>query len=75
MLKRLAALESGRCRVADDRGRGWVDVTQEAISRLRLHIAELDEILAERDAERSAAGATPGSSSAEAGVIHPPRFQ
>ncbi len=52
MSKQLAALESGRCRIGEDRGHGWIDLSKENIARIKLHIAELDEILAQYEAER-----------------------
>ncbi|MDB5649139.1 MAG: hypothetical protein JWL62_659, partial [Hyphomicrobiales bacterium] len=51
--KQLAALEAGRLKLAEDRGHGWVDHTAESISRLKLHIGELDEHLRTYDAERT----------------------
>jgi hypothetical protein len=53
MTKLLATLEAGRCKIGEDRGHGWVDQTKENVSRLKLHISELDEILAQCDQERS----------------------
>ncbi|MGJ0506047.1 MAG: hypothetical protein ACR652_02710 [Methylocystis sp.] len=57
--KLILALESGRSRHAEDRGHGWVDVTTATLSRLKLHVAELDELLGEYEAERSAGADTP----------------
>ncbi|MDB5593642.1 MAG: hypothetical protein JWM36_603 [Hyphomicrobiales bacterium] len=53
MTKQLAALEAGRLKVAEDRGHGWTDHTPESIAKLKLHIAELDELLQTYDAERA----------------------
>jgi hypothetical protein len=58
--KHLASLESGRCKHAEDRGHGWVDSTAEAVSKLKLHIAELDEMLDRYEAERSAVSVREG---------------
>jgi hypothetical protein len=51
--KLVASLESGRTRQAEDRGHGWMDVTAATVSRLKLHIDELDEMLDLYEAERS----------------------
>lgn len=53
--KLITALESGRSRHAEDRGHGWVDISAATLSRLKLHVAELDELLSEYEVERSAA--------------------
>ena len=47
----LSALDSGRYKVGEDRGQGWLDLTQKNISRLKLHTSELNEILEQCDAE------------------------
>ncbi len=62
MTKQLAALEAGRCKTGENRGRGWIDTSREMVSRLKLRIGELDEILAQYDQERSAlsSGGRPG---------------
>ncbi len=54
MTKQLAALEAGRCKTGENRGHGWIETSRETISRLKLRIAELDEILAQYDQERAA---------------------
>ncbi|WP_457795557.1 hypothetical protein [Methylocystis sp. S23] len=51
--KLAASLESGRMRHAEDRGHGWVDTTAATISRLRLHLEELDEMLDQYESERA----------------------
>lgn len=56
--KQIMALESGRSRHAEDRGHGWVDITTATLSRLKLHVAELDELLREYEAERSVSADT-----------------
>ncbi len=62
MTKQLAALEAGRCKTGEDRGHGWVETTRETMSRLKLRIDELDEILGQYDQERSSfcSGNSPG---------------
>jgi hypothetical protein len=56
--KQIVALESNHSRHAEDRGHGWVDITTAPLSRLKLHVAELDELLREYEAERSVAADT-----------------
>lgn len=51
--KQIVSLEAGRSRVGEDRGHGWADITAVTISRLKLHVEELDEMLQHYDAERS----------------------
>lgn len=51
--KLVVSLESGRVRHGEDRGHGWVDATAPTLARLRLHMAELDEMLDQYEAERS----------------------
>ncbi len=51
--KQIVSLEAGRSRLAEDRGHGWADVTAVTISRLKLHLEELDEMLEHYEAERS----------------------
>lgn len=53
--KLAASLDSGRMRHAENRGHGWVDVTTATISRLKLHLDELDEMLEQYEVERSSA--------------------
>jgi hypothetical protein len=53
LTKQLAALDSGRSKIGEDRGHGWIDVTKPTVSRLRLHIVELNELLADYDASRA----------------------
>jgi hypothetical protein len=53
--KLAASLESGRMRHAENRGHGWVDVATATISRLKLHLDELDEMLEQYEVERSSA--------------------
>lgn len=55
--KLVASIEAGRARHAEDRGHGWIDVTSATVSRLNLHIDELDEMLENYEAERSGAEA------------------
>lgn len=51
--KQIMSLEAGRSRLAEDRGHGWADVTSVTISRLKLHLEELDEMLEQYETERS----------------------
>lgn len=54
--KQIVALEAGRSKVAEDRGHGWADVTAVTISRLKLHLEELDDMLQQYETERSHGG-------------------
>jgi hypothetical protein len=51
--KLIVSLETGRCRLGEDRGHGWADVTAATLSRLKLHLEELDDMLEQYEAERS----------------------
>jgi hypothetical protein len=45
--QQLELLESGKVRTGEDRGEGWVDTTDESISRIRERLAELEQLLTE----------------------------
>jgi hypothetical protein len=45
--QQLELLESGKVRTGEDRGGGWVDTTDQSISRIRERLAELEELLTE----------------------------
>jgi hypothetical protein len=45
--RQLELLESGKVRTGEDRGDGWVDTTDQSISRIRKRLAELEELLSE----------------------------
>jgi len=45
--KQLADLKSGKFRISENKGIGWVDVTPESITRVTANIKELDDILAQ----------------------------
>jgi len=43
--QQLELLESGKVRTGEDRGNGWIDTTDESISRIKKRLAELEELL------------------------------
>jgi hypothetical protein len=45
--QQLELLESGKVRTGEDRGEGWVDTTDESVSRIRERLAELEQLLTE----------------------------
>ncbi len=55
--QQLELLEAGKVRTGEDRGNGWVDTTDQSISRIRKRLAELEELLTE---EGSGTASRPG---------------
>ena len=47
LLQQLELLESGKVRTGEDQGDGWVDTTDQSISRIKKRLAELEELLTE----------------------------
>jgi hypothetical protein len=43
----LELMASGKVRIGEDLGAGWIDKTEEAIERAKRRIAQLNELLAE----------------------------
>jgi len=51
--KQYSALETARCKIAEDKGHGWVDQTSEHMAKLKLHLTALDELLQAYEAEHA----------------------
>jgi hypothetical protein len=47
--RQLEMLTSGRFRIGENRGSGWVDTTDASLGRITASIGELDQIIAECD--------------------------
>jgi hypothetical protein len=47
LLQQLELLESGKVRTGEDQGDGWVDTTDQSISRIKKRLAELEDLLTE----------------------------
>lgn len=45
--QQLELLEAGKVRTGEDRGKGWLDTTDESIRRIKARLAELEELLTE----------------------------
>jgi hypothetical protein len=43
----LELMASGKVRIGEDTGAGWIDKTEEAIERAKRRLAQLNELLAE----------------------------
>jgi hypothetical protein len=49
LVVQLDALKTGKFRTHSNDGSGWIDTTQENISRVEANMAELDQILSDYD--------------------------
>lgn len=45
--QQLELMESGKVRIGEDIGAGWIDTTAESIERAKARFAELNDLLAE----------------------------
>ena len=45
--QQLELMESGKVRIGEDIGAGWIDMTAESIERAKARFAELNDLLAE----------------------------
>ena len=61
--RQLCALESGKFRIGENTGTGWVDTTAASIERITGSISELDQILAAYERSAKARESAPVSCS------------